>query len=56
LIEAAKTKVGQAKIDYEEVEKQMKEANDTVKLIESELENMKEISIQDLDLLGKFLK
>lgn len=52
LTETAKAKVGQAKTDSEEVQKQMQKALDSIKSIISELENMKEISIQDLDLLG----
>lgn len=52
LTEAAKAKVGQAKTDSEEVQKQMQKALDSIKSIIGELENMKEISIQDLDLLG----
>lgn len=54
LTEAAKAKVGQAKTDSEEVQKQMQKALDSIKSIIGELENMKEISIQDLDLLGKY--
>lgn len=53
LTETAKAKVGQAKTDSEEVQKQMQAALDSIKSITSELENMKEISIKDLDLLGK---
>jgi laminin, gamma 1 len=52
LTESAKAKVGQAKTDSEDVQKQMQKALDSIKSIVSELENMKEISIQDLDLLG----
>lgn len=54
LTENAKAKVGQAKTDSEEVQKQMQKSLDSIKSIISELENMKDISIQDLDLLGKF--
>lgn len=53
LTESAKAKVGQAKTDSEDVQKQMQKALDSIKSIVNELENMKEISIQDLDLLGK---
>lgn len=52
LTENAKAKVGQAKTDSEEVQKQAQKALDSIKAIISELSNMKEISIQDLDLLG----
>lgn len=52
LTESAKAKVGQAKTDSEDVQKQMQKALDSIKSIINELENMKEISIQDLDLLG----
>lgn len=52
LTETAKAKVGQAKTDSEEVQKQMQKALDNIKSIVSELDNMKEISIKDLDLLG----
>lgn len=54
LTETAKAKVGQAKIDSEEVQKQMQKALDDIKSIISELDNMKEISLKDLDLLGEF--
>lgn len=52
LTETAKAKVGQAKTDSEDVQKQMQKALDSIKAIVNELENMKDISIQDLDLLG----
>lgn len=55
LTETAKAKVGQAKTDSEEVQKQMQKALDSIKSIINELENMKEISNQDLDLLGKIV-
>lgn len=55
LTETAKAKVGQAKTDSEEVQKQMQKALDNIKSIVSELDNMKEISIKDLDLLGNCL-
>lgn len=54
LTETAKAKVGQAKTDSEEVQKQMQKALDDIKSIVSELDNMKEISIKDLDLLGNY--
>lgn len=53
LTENAKAKVGQAKYDSEDVQKQMQKALDDIKSILSELENMKEISLTDLDRLGK---
>lgn len=52
LTESAKAKVGQAKTDSEEVQKQMQKALDNIKAIMNELDNMKEISMGDLDLLG----
>jgi chromosome segregation ATPase len=55
LTESAKAKVGQAKTDSENVQKQMQKALESIKAIIGELESMKEISVQDLDLLGKFL-
>lgn len=54
MTETAKAKVGQAKIDSEEVQKQMQKALDDIKSIMSELDNMKEISLTDLDRLGEF--
>lgn len=54
LTESAKAKVGQAKTDSEEVQKRMQKALESIKSIMSEIQNMKEISIQDLDILGKF--
>lgn len=54
LTENAKATVGQAKTDSEEVQKQMQKSLDSIKSIVSELQNMKDISIQDLDLLGEF--
>ena len=56
LTESAKAKVGQAKTDSEEVQKRMQKALESIKSIMSEIQNMKDISIQDLDLLGKFPK
>jgi len=53
LTETAKAKVGQAKTDSEEVQKQMQKALDSIKSIINELENMKEISNDDLNVLGK---
>lgn len=55
LTETAKAKVGQAKTDSEEVQKQTQKALDSIKSIIGELENMKDISIQDLDLLGRLI-
>lgn len=52
LTESAKAIVGQAKTGSEDVQKQMQKALDVIKSIINELDNMKEISIQDLDLLG----
>lgn len=54
LTETAKAKVGQAKTDSENVQKQMQKALESIKAIIGELESMKEISIHDLDLLGKY--
>lgn len=54
LTETAKAKVGQAKTDSEEVQKQMQKALDNIKSIVSELDNMKDISLKDLDLLGNY--
>jgi methyl-accepting chemotaxis protein len=53
LTEKAKAEVGQAKTDSEEVQKRMQKALESIKMIMSEMQNMKEISAQDLDLLGK---
>lgn len=52
LTESAKAKVGQAKTDSEDVQKQMQKALDSIKLITNELQNMKDIIIDDLDRLG----
>jgi hypothetical protein len=54
LTETAKAKVGQAKTDSEDVQKQMQKSLESIKSIIGELESMKEISIQDLDLLGEY--
>jgi methyl-accepting chemotaxis protein len=54
LTESAKAKVGQAKTDSEEVQKRMQKALESIKMIQNEIQSMKEISIQDLDLLGRF--
>lgn len=54
LTESAKEKVGKAKTESENVQKQMQTSLDSIKSIIGELENMKEISMQDLDLLGEF--
>lgn len=53
LTEAAKEKVGQAKSDSEEAQKQLAKAMNEVNMIMAELQNMKEISIEDLNLLGE---
>jgi methyl-accepting chemotaxis protein len=53
LTESAKAKVGQAKTDSEEVQKRMQKALESIKMIMNEIQNMKEISTQDLDRLGK---
>lgn len=52
LSETAKAKVGQAKTDTDEVQKRMQKALDDIKSIIADLENMREISISDLDELG----
>lgn len=53
LSENAKAKVGQAKTDTEEVQRKMKKALEFIKSITNELENMRDISIADLEELGK---
>jgi methyl-accepting chemotaxis protein len=53
LSESAKAKVGQAKTDTEEVQRKMQKALDFIKSITNELENMREIGIDDLEELGK---
>lgn len=55
LTESAKEMVGQAKADSSEALKQLEKALIEVKSITSELEDMKEISINDLDILGKLI-
>lgn len=55
LTESAKEMVGQAKADSSEALKQLEKALIEVKSITSELENMKEISINDLDILGMLI-
>ena len=53
LTETTKEKVGQANADSFEAQKQLEKAVNEVRAIISELENMKEISVADLDVLGK---
>lgn len=53
LTEDAKERVGKAKVDTEDAQKQLDKAMNEVKSIVSELENMKEISTEDLDILGE---
>lgn len=55
LTDSAKEMVGQAKADSSEALKQLEKALIEVKSITSELEDMKEISINDLDILGKLI-
>lgn len=50
----AKAKVGQAKTDTDEVQMKMQKALDDIKSIIADLENMREISMGDLDELGRF--
>lgn len=52
--EDAKAKVGQAKTDTDEVQKRMQKALEDIKSIISDLENMREISMSDLDELGMY--
>lgn len=51
----AKEKVGQAKADTEDVQRKMQKALEDIKLIISELDSMKEISVSDLNGLGKLI-
>lgn len=53
LSEAAKAKVGQAKTDTEEVQRKVQKSLDYIKSIATELDNMREISVTDLNELGK---
>jgi methyl-accepting chemotaxis protein len=53
LSEIAKAKVGQAKTDSDEVQTKMQKALDDIKGIIADLENMREISMSDIDELGK---
>ena len=53
LSEAAKAKVGQAKTDTEEVQRKVQTSLDYIKSITNELDNMREISVTDLNELGK---
>lgn len=53
LSESAKAKVGQAKTDTEEVQRKVQKSLDYIKSITNELENMREISNEDLNDLGK---
>lgn len=53
LTDTAKEKVGQANADSFEAQKQLEKAVNEVRAIISELENMKEISVSDLDVLGE---
>ena len=55
LSEIAKAKVGQAKTDSDEVQSKMQKALDDIKSIIADLENMREISMSDIDELGKFI-
>lgn len=54
LSEAAKAKVGQAKTDTEEVQRKVQKSLDYIKSIANELDNMREISVTDLNELGKY--
>ena len=53
LSEGAKAKVGQAKTDTEEVQRKVQKSLDYIKSITNELDNMREISVTDLNELGK---
>lgn len=55
LTEEAKERVGKAKVDTEDAQKQLDKALNEVKLIMNELDNMKEISTEDLDILGELI-
>lgn len=55
LSEAAKAKVGQAKTDTEEVQRKVQKSLDYIKSITNELDNMREISVTDLNELDKKL-
>lgn len=54
LSEMAKAKVGQAKTDSDEVQKKMQKALDDIKSIIADLENMRQINMDDIEELGKF--
>lgn len=53
LVDDAKRKVGQAKADTQEAQKQIEKANAELTAIKDELENLRDISTDDLDKLGK---
>jgi len=53
LVDDAKRKVGQAKADTQEAQKQIEKANADLTAIKDELENLKDINTGDLDRLGK---
>lgn len=49
----AKRKVGQAKADTQDAQKQIEKANAELSAIKDELENLKDINTDYLDKLGK---
>jgi len=53
LVDDAKRKVGQAKADTQEAQKQIEKANAELTAIKDELENLKDINTGDLDKLGR---
>lgn len=54
LVDDAKRKVGQAKADTQDAQKQIEKANAELTAIKDELENLKDINTGDLDKLGEF--
>lgn len=53
LVDDAKRKVGQAKADTQDAQKQIEKANAELSAIKDELENLKDINTDYLDKLGK---
>lgn len=53
LVDDAKRKVGQAKADTQDAQKQIEKANAELSAIKDELENLKDINTEYLDKLGK---